>query len=722
MNPHGPAQDRRLLSPDGWSCGSLGAIWDGSGVRFALYSEHATAVDLELIAGGIGSPAERRIRLERDETGVWSTRIAGIGPGQLYAYRVHGRWNPEAGDRFDAHKLLVDPYARAIAGPLHWNPLLLDRESASLQGDIDAASAQTGRDSAACVPPCLVVDPSFDWGDDRPPATAWADTVLYECHVKGMTAQHPQVRPSLRGTYLGLCSPPVVEHLRRLGVTAVELLPIHHSFTERRLLEHGLTNYWGYNTIGYFAPDPRFATGAMGQQVREFKEMVRTLHAAGIEVILDVVFNHTGEGDRMGPTVCFRGIDNRTYYSLDPHDRRRYLDYSGCGNCLDLQHPQVLRLVADSLRYWVAEMHVDGFRFDLAPALVRRGGALDVRGGIIGVIHQDPLLSRVKLIAEPWDLGIDGHRLGGFPPHWSEWNDRYRDTTRRFWRGDAGQMAEFASRVAGSRDVFASELHRPRSSINFVSCHDGFTLADLVRYSRKHNEANLEGNRDGCDDCHIGDFGVEGESSDPAVRAIRSRVTRSLIATLGFSLGTPMLSHGDEMLRSQRGNNNVYCQDNESSWVPWNWDTDGREQVAFTQRVFELRRRHAALRRTFFLTGEPGPGGSIKDVTWLRPDGEELEWDDWQDDERRALAVLLRDDDAGAFGATPSTGPIPLLLLLCNGAAVATLFRRPAMVAVDGEWSELLTSAPGDWHTTRRGFELPPHALVLLAGRARAAA
>lgn len=698
---------------------SLGAEWDGAGVRFALFSERATAVELELIAGP-GSPVEKRLHMQLGEAGIWSARVDGIGPGQLYAYRVDGKWNPEAGDRFDRNKLLIDPYARAIAGPLHWHASLLDPESVALQDGGGTTGPAVVRDSAACVPPCVVIDPSFDWGDDRPPATPWADTVIYECHVKGMTALHPEVKASRRGTYLGLVAEPVIDHLRRLGVTAVELLPVHHAFTERRLLEHGLTNYWGYNTIGFFAPDPRFASAATGEQVVEFKQMVRAFHAAGIEVILDVVFNHTGEGDRTGPTLCFRGIDNRTYYALDPIDRRRYLDYSGCGNSLDVTHPQVLRLVADSLRYWVSEMHVDGFRFDLTPALGRHGDHVDTRGGLFAVIHQDPVLSRVKLIAEPWDLGTGGHRLGAFPPTWSEWNDRYRDTTRRFWRGDADQVAEFASRLAGSRDVFSSDLHRPRSSINFVTCHDGFTLADLVRYSHKHNEANREGNRDGCDNCHIGNWGIEGESSDPVVKGLRTRVTRSLLATLGFSLGTPMLSHGDEMSRTQRGNNNVYCQDNELSWLPWRDDPDAREQLEFTRRVFELRRQHPALRRTAFLTGEVGVGKLLKDVTWLRPDGAEMEWDDWRDGDRRAIAALLRDEAGGGAGAD-SAGSVPLLLLLANGAATTTAFVRPSVVAIDGDWRELLSSAPGEWRATSRQFELPAHALVLLAGRTRTA-
>jgi glycogen operon protein len=696
----------------------LGATWDGAGVRFALVSERATAVELQLFGDGHAAATASPIALTRGAGDVWSAHVAGVGPGQRYGYRVDGPWDPAAGDRFDRRKLLLDPYARAIAGALRWHVSQLDVESAASG---EAGWASDG-DSAGHVAPCVVVDPSFAWGDDRPPATPWEHTVVYECHVKGMSALHPGVPRHLRGTYLGLSSDPVVEHLLALGVTAVELLPVHHAFSERRLVEFGLTNYWGYNTLGFFAPDARYATGNGGEQVWEFKAMVRALHAAGVEVILDVVFNHTGEGDRLGPTLSFRGIDNQLYYRLDPADRRRYIDDSGCGNGLAVGHPHVQRMVLDSLRYWVTEMHVDGFRFDLATALGRRDGAVDLGGGLFAVIGADPVLSRAKLIAEPWDLSGEPHRLGEFPPDWSEWNDRFRDTARRFWRGQGGQVAEIASRLAGSRDVFRDDRHRPRSSINFVTAHDGFTLADLVRYSRKYNEANGEDNRDGSDSCHSDNWGVEGETSDPAIRQVRRRVKRSLMATLAFSLGTPMIAHGDEMMRTQLGNNNAYCQDNDIGWVSWHLDADARDHLDFVRRLFAVRRAHPGLRRSAYLTGRAGPDG-VKDVAWLRADGVEMTVPDWHDAGLRTLGMLLRDDDTAAPLADTALGvPPSLLLLLLNGGDVDVEFQLPASESFMTEWQEIVHSAG---LPSRRGLssvEVPAHSIVLLAGQNRGVA
>jgi len=686
----------------------LGATWDGAGVRFALVSERATAVELQLFGDRDGGAASSRVALARGAGDVWSAYVDGVGPGQRYGYRVDGPWNPLAGDRFDRRKLLLDPYARAIDGPLRWHSSQPDRAGSAGVG----AGPAGGGDSAGHVPRCVVIDPAFAWGDDRPPATPWESTVIYECHVKGMTALHPDLAPHVRGTYLGLAADPIVEHLLALGVTAVELLPVQHSFTERHLVELGLTNYWGYNTLGYFAPDSRYATAADGQQVAEFKAMVRALHAAGLEVILDVVFNHTGEGDRLGPTLSFRGIDNQLYYRLDPADRRRYLDDSGCGNGLAVTHPHVLRMVLDSLRYWVGEMHVDGFRFDLAPALGRCDGAVDLRGGLFAAIGADPILSRAKLIAEPWDLGVEPHRLGGFPPDWSEWNDRFRDTTRRFWRGYGGQVAELASRLAGSRDLFGDGRHRPRSSVNFVTAHDGFTLVDLVRYSRKYNEANGEDNRDGSDSCHSENWGVEGETADPAIREVRRRVARGLMATLAFSLGTPMISHGDEMMRTQRGNNNAYCQDNEIAWMSWDLDADARDHLDFVRRLFALRRSHPGLRRRDYLTGEAvGPDG-VKDVAWLRPDGKEMTIADWHDTEPRTLGMLLRDD--GDAAPPPTGGARQLLLLLFNSGAFDVEFCLPAIDSVDA-WREIVHSSALPSRRSPGIVAVPAHGFVLLS-------
>ncbi len=586
----------------------LGASWDGEGVNFALFSAHASAVELCLYdSAGLETD---RVRLDEHTHEIWHVYLPDARPGQLYGFRVHGPWDPSAGHRFDPAKLLLDPYARAVSGGIALAPAHF------------AAPGAGGGDSGAVTPRCVVVDPAFPWGDDRPPRTPWSRSFLYECHVKGMTARHPAVPEGVRGTYLGLATEPVLDHLLGLGVTAVELLPVKLALTPRALVERGLSNYWGYDPVGYFTPDPRLASGAGARAVFEWKSMVKAFHRAGIEVILDVVYNHTGEGSGDGPTLCFRGLDNASYYRLRLDDPSAYVDFSGCGNALDVRHPRVLQLVVDSLRYWVAEMHVDGFRFDLATALARDGGGFDPHARLFAVIQQDPLLAQVKLIAEPWDLAEGGQRLGGFPPGWAEWNGRYRDGVRRFWRGDAEQVPELASRLAGSSDLFGASGRNPYASVNFVTCHDGFTLRDLVSYERKHNEANREANRDGTDAHWSRNWGAEGETESSTIVRQRDQIARNLLATLAFSQGVPMLSHGDEIGRSQRGNNNVYCQDNELAWVDWR--TGPREQalLEFVRRVFEIRRGNPVFRRRRFFAGDPVTRDGVKDVTWLRADGE----------------------------------------------------------------------------------------------------
>src|SRR3954469_6365400 len=534
----------------------LGATWDGQGVNFALFSEEGTGVELCLFGAADQADQQHLIRLTERTNMVWHCYLPDVRPGQLYGYRVHGPYEPAAGRRFNPAKLVLDAYAKAITGQVRWDDTLYGYTI----GGPDEDLTRDDRNSGGAMPKCIVIDASFDWRGDRSPRIPWNQTVIYECHVKGMTMCHPDVPARLRGTYLGLCTEPILEHLRALGVTSVELLPIHHHITSRRLVEHGLTNYWGYDSIGFLAPDARFA---IDDQVREFKEMVRTFHAAGLEVILDVVYNHTPEGDHLGPTLAFKGLDNRAFYHLVPDDPRHYVDFTATGNSLNMGHPNTLRLVMDSLRYWVTEMHVDGFRFDLAPALARELWEVDRLSAFFDVIHQDPVLSRVKLIAEPWDVGPGGYQVGMFPVGWAEWNGKYRDTMRKFWKGDAGQVADLASRLSGSPDIYQWTQRAAYASINFVTCHDGFTMRDLVSYEQKHNDANGENNQDGTNDNLSRNWGAEGPTDDAAVLEARDRAMRNFLATLAFSQGVPMISHGDEFARTQDGNNNVYCQDND---------------------------------------------------------------------------------------------------------------------------------------------------------------
>jgi glycogen operon protein len=619
-----------------------GATWDGAGVNFALFSENATGVELCLYDSPFGNQEVARIQMREQTDQVWHVYLPEARPGQLYGYRVHGPYEPEAGHRFNPAKLLLDPYAKAIAGTIQWSDALFGYTI----GHPDADLAPDKRDSAAGVPKCVVIDPAFSWGDDAPPRIPWHQTLIYELHVKGFTACHPDVPPELRGTYAGLTCPAVVDYLRELGITAVELMPVHQFVADKHLVDRGLTNYWGYNSIGFFAPHAGYASsGVLGQQVAEFKTMVKTLHREGIEVILDVVYNHTGEGNHLGPTLCFRGIDNAAYYRLMPDNRRYYMDYTGTGNTLNMTHPRTLQLIMDSLRYWVLAMHVDGFRFDLAATLARELHEVDRLGAFFDIIHQDPVLSQVKLIAEPWDLGEGGYQVGNFPVLWAEWNAAYRDTVRRFWKGDnGGVVGDLAFRLTGSSDLYEQGGRRPYASVNFVTAHDGFTLHDLVSYNDKHNEANGEENRDGHNDNLSWNCGAEGPTDDAAILALRARQQRNFLATLLLSQGVPMLLAGDEIGRTQQGNNNAYCQDNEISWMDWHLDRPQWELLVFTQRLIRLFHQHPVLRRRKFFQGRRIRGSEVKDLAWFRPDGKEMSDEDWENPYVRCLGLRLAGD------------------------------------------------------------------------------
>ncbi len=690
----------------------LGATWDGEGTNFAIFSEHATGVDLCLFDGAQDEAERARIHLTERTDQVWHTYLPDVRPGQLYGYRVHGPYAPERGHRFNAAKLLLDPYAKAVSGTIRWSDAL-SGYSMGLPEDERDLHPDTA-DSAGGMPKCVVVESAFSWRDDRRPQTPWNRTVIYEAHVKGMTMLHPEVPEALRGTYLGLATDPIIDHLLSLGVTAIELLPVHYFATDRRLAESGLSNYWGYSPIGYFAPDVRYATGGLGQQVAEFKSMVKRFHHAGIEVILDVVYNHTAEGNHLGPTLCFRGIDNSTYYRLDPEHQRFYTDYTGTGNTLDIRHSRTMQLVMDSLRYWVTEMHVDGFRFDLAPALARESPEVSPFAKFFDVVRQDPDVSRVKLIAEPWDLGPDGYQVGRFPIGWGEWNGLYRDTARRFWRGDTGVVGELASRLAGSSDLYEASQRNPQASINFITCHDGFTLHDLVSYEHKHNEANGEDSRDGTNNNLSRNWGAEGPTEAVHIIRMRERIKRNLVATLAFSQGVPMLAHGDELGRTQLGNNNAYCQDSPLTWVDWRLTPFQRELLGFTRKVLAVRATNPVLRRRRFFRSEPIDAGEGKDLTWLGPSGQEMAPEQWNDQSNHVLGMLIRGeatDDIDERGRTPRGTAI---LLLLNGGARSRTFTLPVMERA-GAWMQMLDTAHPTPRAIREGqVHLAAHSLMLL--------
>jgi glycogen operon protein len=650
----------------------LGATFDGRGVNFALYGKHADRVELCLY--GPESNAETgRVDLPEYTNEVWHGYLAGVGPGQRYGFRVHGPYDPANGHRFNPAKLLLDPYARATDGSVEWSDVVFGYV---VGPDPDADLHRDDRDSAEAMPKSVVTGGAFDWAGDRPPRVPWHRTVIYEVHVKGMTMRHPDVPEDLRGTYLGLASPPIVEHLQRLGITAVELLPVHQFVSDRHLLERGLTNYWGYNSISFFAPDVRYATdGLRGEQVNEFRTMVRAFHQAGIEVILDVVYNHTAEGNHLGPTFSFKGLDNAAYYRLVQGDLRHYMDYTGTGNTFDSSNPRSLQLIMDSLRYWVLEMHVDGFRFDLASALAREMHDVNRLSAFFDIIQQDPVLQTVKLIAEPWDVGEGGYQVGNFPPMWSEWNGKYRDTVRDFWRGEDATLAEFASRLTGSSDLYEQGGRRPWASINFITAHDGFTLRDLVSYNDKHNEANGEDNRDGANDNRSWNCGAEGPSDDAEVQALRARQTRNFLATLFLSQGIPMLLGGDELGRTQQGNNNAYCQDNEISWFDWE-HVDG-DLLEFTRQVIALRRDHPVFRRRGWFQGRAIHGEGVIDLAWFKSDGSELDEADWQTGFAKSVGVFLNGQELPERNARGERVTDDSFLAFCNASADAVTFRLP---------------------------------------------
>jgi isoamylase len=694
----------------------LGANWDGEGVNFALFSEHAEAVELCLFDQA-GRRELHLVRIKEQTDQVWHCYLPEARPGLLYGYRVHGPYDPNKGHRFNPNKLLLDAYAKQIVGDLKWS----DSHFGYRIGSKNADLSMDRRDSAPGMLKAMVIDPAFTWGTDRAPRTPWHKSIIYEMHVRGFTIQHPKVPASLRGTYAGLGTAPVIDHLLKLGVTAIELMPVHDFVDDRQLIERGLRNYWGYNTIGFFAPMSRYLATS---SISEFKTMVKIMHTAGIEVILDVVYNHTAEGNQLGPTLSFRGIDNSVYYRTLPDNPRYYMDYTGTGNTLNMRHPRVLQLIMDSLRYWVLDMHVDGFRFDLAATLARELHEVDKLGAFLDIIHQDPVLSQVKLIAEPWDLGEGGYQVGKFPIGWAEWNDRYRDAVRSYWKGDGGQIGELAYRITGSSDLYARSGRRPYASINFVTAHDGFTLQDVVSYNQKHNEANGEDNRDGTDNNRSWDCGVEGPTDDAAINALRARQKRNFLATILLSQGVPMLLAGDELGRTQQGNNNAYCQDNEISWVNWDRLGEEKELVAFVRRLIALRQNHPVFRRRNFFQGRSIKGAGVKDILWLRPDGREMTDEEWNQEHARTLGLFLSGSAVDEIDERGQLITDENFVFLMNAHHEEVSFTLPT-AASGMMWNCLVDTSferarsPGTVHEPMTTYSLQPRSLALLVERQR---
>jgi isoamylase len=696
----------------------LGAIWDGAGVNFALFSENASKVELCLF-DTVDAPREsRRIPLREHTDLVWHAYLPDARPGQLYGYRVHGPYDPKAGQRFNPNKVVLDPYARSIGRDVQWDDALFGYQVGHAEADLSCDQ----RDSAPFAPLAVVIDTAFTWGDDRPLRTPWHKTLIYELHVKGFTKLNPRVSEKLQGTYAGLATEAAIAYLKDLGVTAVELLPVHHHVNDRHLLERNLVNYWGYNTLSYFAPEASYVATTIPQDaVQQFKMMVRAFHAAGIEVILDVVYNHTAEGNQMGPTLSFRGIDNAAYYRLSPQEPRYYMDFTGCGNSLNMIHPRVLQLIMDSLRYWVNEMHVDGFRFDLASTLARELFEVNRLGPFFDIIHQDPVLSQVKLIAEPWDVGAGGYQVGNFPILWTEWNGKYRDCVRRFWKGDGGTLSELATRLTGSSDLYQDDGRKPYASVNFITCHDGFTLQDLVSYNAKHNEANQENNQDGTNDNNSWNCGVEGPTEDSAIIALREQQKRNFIATLFFGEGVPMLLGGDELSHSQQGNNNAYCQDNEITWLNWELDERRRAFLDFVRRCIAVWKQQPVFQRRRWFLGRAIRGADIKDISWFNATGQEMANGDWDAGFVKCLGMRLAGDVIGEVDERGEVIRGETLLTLFNAHHEPIPFVLPATRS-EHVWQPLVdTAVPAKAGRPWPGGEKYPlrgRSVVLLSARA----
>ncbi|GAB7052725.1 glycogen debranching protein GlgX [Catenuloplanes indicus] len=692
----------------------LGATYDGTGTNFAIFSEVAESVELCLFdEWDIG--AEQRIELQEVDAFVWHAYLPGVQPGQRYGYRVYGPYDPSgSGARCNPHKLLLDPYAKAVDGDVQWHPALYGYQ-------LDDPSRMSEINSAPYMPKGVVVNPYFDWGNDRPPRTPYHHSVIYEAHVKGLTKRHPDIPVELRGTYAGIAHPAMIDHLQKLGITAIELMPVHQFVHDHRLHDLNLRNYWGYNTISFFAPYHGYsALGYLGQQVQEFRGMVKALHTAGIEVILDVVYNHTAEGNHLGPTMSMKGVDNAAYYRLSEEDRQYYVDFTGTGNSMNMRGPQTLQLIMDSLRYWVQEMHVDGFRFDLAATLAREFYEVDRLSTFFEVVQQDPIISQVKLIAEPWDVGPGGYQVGNFPPVWTEWNGKFRDTARDFWRGEPATLAEFASRLSGSADLYQDDGRRPFHSINFVTCHDGFTLNDLVSYNDKHNEANGEDNRDGESHNRSWNCGTEGPTDDPGVLELRAKQRRNFLATLMLSQGVPMIGHGDELGRTQQGNNNAYCQDSEIAWI--DWENVDEQLLDFTRTLVAFRKKHQVFRRRRFFTGLPvggrGSGEALPDLAWFTPDGREMNDGDWGNDFGRAVALFVNGEgikERGQYGQRHSDQSF----LLCFNAHDAPLEFTLPPTEYGQKWEKVIETAdpsPDNPVVAEAGgrFWVPDRSIVVL--------
>ncbi len=699
------------------SSSPLGATWDGRGVNFAIFSENATGITLLLYQSEQSKEPKYRVPLSERTGYVWHAYLPDILPGQLYAYSVDGPYDPQKGFRFNPNKALIDPYAKAVAGTISWDNAMFGYKI----GDSSEDMSFDERDSGPFLPKSIVIDTAYDWEGDKLLRTPWNETVIYETHVKGLTKLHPEVPEEERGTYSGLSSPKIIRYLKDLGISAIELLPIHHHVDNKFLVIDGLVNYWGYNTIGYFAPDSRYSsTGKYGEQVKEFKDMVKALHRAGIEVILDVVYNHTGEGNQLGPTLSFRGIDNTSYYRVSPENPRLYVDFTGTGNSLNVRHPSVIQMIMDSLRYWVLEMHVDGFRFDLASTLARELWEVDHLSSFFEVIQQDPVISRVKLIAEPWDLGSGGYQVGNFPALWAEWNAKYRDSIRKFRRGDESQVPEMAYRLTGSSDLYQENGRNPHASINFVTCHDGFTLNDLVSYNSKHNEANKEENRDGTDDNNSFNFGEEGETANQTILALRTKQMKNFLCTLFLSQGVPMILGGDEIGRTQQGNNNAYCQDNETSWFNWNLGHRQKDLLDFTTRLISFRKEHPILRRRKFFQGRKLFGAS-KDITWLQPNGEEMTDQAWNESRIHTIGMILSGDAIDEVDQKGSRIADDTLLILLNAKDQSAKFRVPKVYE---KWEVLIHTLAQDMKEGKRKlaggdtFELEERSVVVMRGTA----